>query len=136
MGGRKNRAEGDPENDADPNQPPKKSVHMPSLPAVLRLELQPESPPQVRVRQRKCFHVFQVWPEVPAQAELCLPPEAETQDRVRDDRPVRLRWFGRVPRGVSWVERDISSRGGAAAHKQCEQPEGELGNAATATGLV
>merc|ERR1712130_145970 len=89
-------------------------------------------------RQRKCFHVFQVWPEVPAQAELGLPPEAETQDRVRDDRPVRLRWVGRVPRGVSWVERDIPTTPtrGAAAHKQCEQPEGELGNAATATGLV
>ena len=91
---------------------------------------------QVRVRQGGRVSVRQVRAEVPAQAELCLPPEAETQDRVRDDRPVRLRWFGRVPRGVSWVERDISSRGGAAAHEQCEQPEGELGNAATPTGLV
>ena len=78
-----------------------------------------------------------MWSEVPAQAELCLPPEAEAQDRVRDDRPVRLRWAGRVPGGVCWIwdERDVSGRR-TAAHEQCEQPEGELGDAATATGLV
>ena len=78
-----------------------------------------------------------MWAEVPAQAELCLPPEAEAQDRVRDDRPVRLRWVGRVPRLVCRIrdERDVSG-GGAAAHEQCEQPEGDFGDAAAATGIV
>ena len=56
-----------------------------ALPALLRLELQPEPPPQVRVQQGERLRVRQVRQEVSPQAELRLPPEAEAQDHLRDD---------------------------------------------------
>ena len=72
-------------------------VHVREVPALLRLELQPEPAPQVRVRQGERVPVRQVRKEVPAQAELRLPPEAQAQDRVRHDRPVRRLGAGGLP---------------------------------------
>ena len=102
--------------------------------ALLRLELQSQPAPEVRMRQGERFHVQQVRPAVPAQAELRLPPKAETQDRVRDYRSVRELGAGGVPGEQPARPAELISASAGPAGL-LSQNEGDVSDPASSTGV-